>query len=549
MRHGDEFGLNFSVSSEVPPIHQTALWYTSHTLGSTLTAHALNGEPGTDLTQRLIDKTQHLEDQLALCREEVRSQRDLLERLLRLTDKQLHTAGNPPRLSYQDPVADCPKAEPLWAKLRAATEGLAWMAIQHSSPCGDHHVHAGEPEELRRLILAGGDIYYYRRNDMRRPVLHSFVASGCVDLVHVLFDAVFQRHEQSGSLEPAVDFSVADDDGCTVAHLVCTECPEEAAAEMLRTLVRYDALNVGADPELSFLYQKDSGKRMRINWLQENAEQHDFINAAASHGRLSLLGDGIQSIDFFQRLPEGAIELKVGVFKEDWNRLTEAEQRTFVTREKRATDKLAEICEQYKQASASSDPGAGGRTLELVTKCVLAGADVTWQVPGGSVRVLSKFMADGFTAPQVEALLDMVMQRLEQRAAASNPLPLGLDMTAGNTRVGGLAGLHFLSTTPAEPHPDSKRGEVLFQPPSLSSQLLPDRIDWGKKDMAGQECISLAAAYGYLSVWWAAAKRYHISYYMNHDGPISITRPVRRGDWDNVSPEDQHRFLLTRGIR
>lgn len=425
-----------------------------------------------------------------------------------------------------------------WRRRRESTLGLAWVA--HFSSMASPPA----PQELEGLLDSQADIYYYHRGYMRHPIFHTFVAKGCVDAV----ETIIRRGE--------IDYSVTDEDGCTPLHLVCRVCPAPAAPLMLRVLIRQieDSLSSWGE----------------VDWRRENNEKLDFINCAAACGRLALLADEIKRSSFFSSLPPGAILLKVPVTNEDWNRLSAEDQHCFVTQERKATEDLVELME-----ACGNKP-----EVDAVQRCVEKGADVTWQIPGGTVRVLSKFISDGYvdavaaclkspqsidftladangwtplhwivpgrkTKEQVMALLELVVDRVEQR-----------------TRGGGAA-------APFTPHSAAIAFSAVSVPPML--QALPflgagghhspapatlyapvmyvDIIDWGQKDRSGHECISMAAAYGFLAAWWGIVKARQVPYYVAHVGPIEVTRPVRTADWNLLSEEDRKKFQLDGGLR
>lgn len=59
---------------------------------------------------------------------------------------------------------------------------------------------------------------------------------------------------------------------------------------------------------------------------------------------------------------------------------------------------------------------------------------------------------------------------------------------------------------------------------------VPDKVDWAQKDNKGHDCLSWAAYYGHLALFWRLIVKYNVSYYVNHEGPIPITYRVHGTD-------------------
>lgn len=58
----------------------------------------------------------------------------------------------------------------------------------------------------------------------------------------------------------------------------------------------------------------------------------------------------------------------------------------------------------------------------------------------------------------------------------------------------------------------------------------PDKVDWGQKDRNGHDCLSWAAYYGHLALFWGLVQEHNVTYFTQHVGPFLITYMVHYED-------------------
>lgn len=71
-----------------------------------------------------------------------------------------------------------------------------------------------------------------------------------------------------------------------------------------------------------------------------------------------------------------------------------------------------------------------------------------------------------------------------------------------------------------------------------------DRVDWRIQDNRGNDFLSLGAYYGSLAVVWEILKERRVRFFRKHSGRLSIRRPVRVADWEQIIRKDRKRFLF-----
>eukprot|EP00796_Vickermania_ingenoplastis_P001440 gene1440-836_t len=160
---------------------------------------------------------------------------------------------------------------------------------------------------------------------------------------------------------------------------------------------------------------------------------------------------------------------------------------------------------------------------------------------------IAQLVADGanvnFRAPDADfPLLALLVWRCKVRLlrlCLRSPNPI--DFTAVDRS--GLTPLHWI------PSPASKTADQVATILNLFIDRLErcdgDMVNWGQKSCNGMECISYAACYRHLAVWWSVVMRRRVAYYQVDGGRrLRITCPVWRADWDRVPASDRSRFEL-----
>lgn len=135
--------------------------------------------------------------------------------------------------------------------------------------------------------------------------------------VHLLLHTMVSR----GSVEATaallywpgpIDFRVANKDGCTVLHIVCSVSPLLSVAPLLQCIK--NRIYCTKLP-------------CTIEWGQQNNLGLDTVNVAATHGRLSVYWEVFGTIPYY--MAQDTISITVPVRGDDWGKIAETERKRF----------------------------------------------------------------------------------------------------------------------------------------------------------------------------------------------------------------------------
>lgn len=187
----------------------------------------------------------------------------------------------------------------------------------------------------------------------------------------------------------------------------------------------------------------------------------------------------------------------------------------------RATEELQRLC-------CEKD---GRVDLNDLRRCVLAGADVMWRV------------GDEWNRPLMQWFLTIGNDAAVRVCLKS---PCAMDFRVANT--GGSTLLHSIAVSEyliASLLPlVVARVEGEHGPDSAAA----DTVDWGQKDVDGDDCLSMAASAGTLSAFWRVVSSRDVGHFTRCEGKIRVTQPVKRADFSLLSAEDRERFDLLGGF-
>lgn len=84
----------------------------------------------------------------------------------------------------------------------------------------------------------------------------------------------------------------------------------------------------------------------------------------------------------------------------------------------------------------------------------------------------------------------------------------------------------------------------------------PDQLEWGQKNACGHDCLSAAAYWGHLALFWnVVVTQRRVKYFLPHPSPFQITGPVQKTDMDQLQiivgteGEFSRRFVFSAGIK
>lgn len=392
----------------------------------------------------------------------------------------------------------------------------------------EQHVVVPESEEA-------GQTSFKLPTGMYQSIFSEFLAGGHVDCAMACL------------LSPrSIDYTALDGAQRTPLHLLCEYKnfkAEDAAKILDRILERLEEQG-----------KQTEGFSDKIDWGKKDGWGHTFIARAAHYQRLSLFWPIIKKwkVTYFCGVGKKAI-LPAGtrVWKWDWEALGEAEQacftledgeKAFASSPPESTARLFRICEESR-----FDPD-----VELVTQCMKDGAWAGYQDKDSELSVVHELAKRG-RAAAVRACLTTFIPKDNGKPAP----PLPIDFTSGKIDYvllgnmgAGLCKEALFLTYLCDYHilPDAL--EILKAVVERFRQFPnADKMDWDAKLYDGRTFLSAAASAGRLSVFFPVVKCLAYFTGKNAAPKFSVSQPVLRSDWDQLTPEDQERFELEKGIK
>lgn len=361
-----------------------------------------------------------------------------------------------------------------------------------------------EVEKVRDLVRGGADIFYTPDKYEADPILHQLVRGGEVEAFLVCLEG-----------PKDLDFTVSDTMWNTVPQCI---------AQSTRISVRDIQRMMEAVVQHIERHPCDA-----VNWSNQNNDGKDFVDLAAENELLSVLYTVVKDMPHFSDQTE-PMALKA-CWVQDVAALDDVDRaafdvsqaKTYVADE--STSRLWRLCEMGGWNLAEPE------AVSVFEKCVKDGADVLFVRPGMERPILFELLRCGGKKCVLAAVRTLPAFDYTTLCGGSNA-----DRT--------WSVLHCLARQdPAHPSfPDVLAilhaiiDHVALHPAS--------RIDWGLKDGEGNECISLAALWGWLSMWWAVVTARAVPYYVQHAGRIEVTQPVRWADWVKIPESDKPKFKL-----
>lgn len=183
--------------------------------------------------------------------------------------------------------------------------------------------------------------------------------------------------------------------------------------------------------------------------------------------------------------------------------------------------------------------GNGEPNISDIQRCVEARADVT---------VLTD---DDFKRPLLSCF---IANHNDEAVKACMKSPVSINWMEED--VNGMTILHYIVGGPQSTHLQDPNGEVMSHYLSLlferleshgRDSIFPDKVHWGESDNWGHECISYAALYGRLSLFWKIMKQHKVEHYGRYSElhKIKLTLPVVQEDYDRIGDEDKTLFFCT----
>lgn len=347
---------------------------------------------------------------------------------------------------------------------------------------------------LKRLILDGADICG-NNPKLWIPLLHTFVGDEKVEVIKVCLDWT----------PNVMDFSVVGKDDKTVFHHLLINTSREQTIEILKIIVR----RLETHPE------------DRVDWKYVDLNGYNFISLAARYQKLSAVWPIILDQPYFSDQVE-PLSLCGTVWKWDLDCLNEEEKQCF----------------QYESTHLEDADGPTAKLIEISSKsnpnmdewkgCISDGANIFYLNPESLTMIFHQCVWKG----QMEAI------------KACLKTPTRIDFSTEDlyrTTV-----LEYIWANNKSPDTMLEIFELLL----IRLQDNPlDIIDWSRTDSDGDSLLSLVTVLGLLSQVWELLKKYNVSFFTNHIGPIRISRKVKMDDWNNITPEDKRGFLLAKGFR
>lgn len=356
-----------------------------------------------------------------------------------------------------------------------------------------------------KIFLESHVSLYYKDANLTRPILHTLVECGCVEAVK----AVMQDPRK-------LDLSVQDNADQTVFHVALSDCPAQAARDILQTLV--DRV---ANVNLTTL----------TAWERDGAA---LVDVAVFHGRLSLLCKVlVPAISYYNDKPQGHFQLKQKLQEEDWNAMKDLgdHQGIFLTVEQRQSDEE----EKKKSQEALNESLWGSQwvtTASDVIRLVKRGADVMYMDKATSLSWLTKLLLDGRHSSVLGALM------------TANAIDFTVADHLGNTFLHYLYPLQNAQQRGGfgQVNNDNKNNiseataSLILHAVITHMETHPQsRIDWGKKNRNGDEYVSVVAKHEWLAGWWDVVSAREVPYYMNpRSQPIRLTYTIKEKDWINL---------------
>eukprot|EP00796_Vickermania_ingenoplastis_P007722 gene7721-biopygen4835 len=209
------------------------------------------------------------------------------------------------------------------------------------------------------------------------------------------------------------------------------------------------------------------------------------------------------------------IPIYASVCDADWDQLSAEDQKRFTLLQgfcDLATATLGSLCLNYPL------------DLQAVERCIAEGARVQHRALA-SFHPIDMFIAHG-NVPAVKACMQTTHPIDFMIDASGRSLCIAVCTVVIAEDVAGLI-LEAIVKRIAENRPG-------------------DKVDWEQRDWFGHNFFSYAAEYDLLHVVWPIVKP--LPYFREKTEPIRINRRVTSEDWDQLSEEDQKRFVPEKGF-
>lgn len=397
---------------------------------------------------------------------------------------------------------------------------------------------------VHHYVSEGADVLYHQAS-LNRPTLHEFIFHGQLEAVMACLRTPLP-----------IDFNVSGRCGRNVLHLVARVSPPDLAVAMLEAVLRRlespagrqfdyvdwrsvdregnDFLSNAADcgvlaifwftikDRVGYFKKKLEDHQREVKEVREREKEKEAAattstSTASPHtGNRKKLADAHQFFLHMGGHGKHLFTLTTGVHQADWDQLGQREQQYFgfsddlvnikrpseyLERQQRTQVPRMVVSNtnnnnrnHHSSSSSSASPPPPPplndsalvppetHLAALVKQCVEAGADVCyhsfWRRP-----ILHHVIRYG--------MVDCVAMCLR---ATQRPI----DFTVASSEEGNTA-LHWLCRVE-----DPQRAVAVLElvVERLRAHEFEDFIDWGKRDAAGHDFLSCAAAMGYLSIFW-----------------------------------------------